>query len=185
MNYSTVRTAIETWVASATGSALRFYWAHRPRGYDTGRIIAEIMNKVPQGRDAISWDYDNTAPTGQELTPVARGNRTFTLQFRIETYSASNTEDAEYYAAQLIDSTVLPGNVATFKNASIGFRSVLANNTRLVVKNEREISTCILQLSFHSDFELEGTAIGYAEKWQVTSDLDGINPSKNIDELMP
>jgi hypothetical protein len=186
MDLAAIRTAIETWIG-ATCPSLTLFWHARPRTWAEEHAILRIAAPTTKGRDSLTYVYN--APPTDTVTPTAAGNREITVEVKVVSYDATDTEDALSYTQALVDSLRLPSNLATFEAAGLGYKEILNQIDLSEIADKRELSMAQIDVRFHADALVTGTQTGYVEQWGVESDTldlpDG-NPAPNqIDEIMP
>lgn len=197
MNLATIRAALEAWVESVTGIGVT-YWGGRPQGWAGPSPSAsdpaaycemQLRGGVAQGEDSLEWDYDATAAVGSEMTPVQRGNRELTWEVHVHSYDAGDGTDAWHYVELLRDSIRLPAAQAALDGAGLGLQAVLAAIPlpSPKVSAGRVISSAVLEVRLNAEAELEGSAIGYVETFEMLGELDDAAGGSEvvIDGLVP
>jgi hypothetical protein len=190
MDFATIRPALKTWVETITGIPDRnVYWFRKPRGWRGLHAILRMNPPANQGRDAVNYEDTPGAPAGQEITPIVTGNREFTLQIKVISYSEDDDKMAMYYTDLIHDSLRLPTSIAAFRAVSIGFQQVMSHVDLEEIKDSRDTSVAQIDLRFNADTRLEGTATTNVEHWGVKSDTlnlpDGTPAANQIDDILP
>jgi hypothetical protein len=171
MNYSTVRTALKSWVETLTG--LPCFWSGSKEAsyFKTSHCILFLSTPQTLGTDAVNREYDSGGGSGTEITPYQRGHRTFTLEVQVYSHRASSGYDAREYTSLIRDSIMLPEHAESFRAASVAFGSVLLETDLPTTEDNRVYSVAQIDLRFFGNSLVEGTKYGYIEKMTSASEF--------------
>jgi hypothetical protein len=181
MNNGLIRQQVELWIQAVTGLVpstpevlADIFWAHRPQGYH-GDVYAfcQLSTSIKAGQDSVRYINNPTPSPGQEIIPVATGNRKITLSVTFWSFVNTDTEDASYYAQLLDNSLSLPEHQDTLRIAGIEYETTLqppSNIPEMVTfggPQEREMSGSMVAFRFHGCHRIEGTPTTYVSQWGV------------------
>ena len=174
MNPAAIRAALGGLVTSTTGiPADSVYWAHRPRGWTGERYAVCYLTAVAaQGRDAVTYAYDATAPRGAELTPTARGLRTATWTVQVTSHDATDAADALLAITSLRDRLHLDEVRDALAAVGVGVGQVLALRDLETRQDGRELSVAQVEVLLNATSEATGTALGYVETWGIKGEAE-------------
>ena len=192
MDWSLIRTTLQTWVESITG--LTAYWQRQPDGGgwssawgttgspDRGYIVLDIIGRRGVGLDSIEYEHDDTAAAGSEIRLYQRGQRQFTLTAQVRCFTSFDDFDSKNYTSLLRDSTSLPTrSEAVFRAAGIAFARIMADVSPGTYELDgREVDISEIQFRFNGTAEVEDTATGYVESLTDFELQDTDNPTPPI-----
>ncbi len=160
--WDTIQTAIKTW--ADTYSGLVSHWEMEPRGWVPKALIKlQIIESSGHGQDYETYEYDAEQDAGEEMVPVIRGQRFFTLNVQCLGRSQVATGYARHHLEKLRTSLKLSAVRAAFNVANFSLRTAQPVISReRVVKNRAEswASMDILLQTFVED-AYPAAAIGY------------------------
>ena len=178
MDLGDIRSAIESWLALATG--LPVYQKERSQSYGATRILYKLKGFKGLGYDEVEETYDETeligGPTwgdGTEtpgaFTPHQRGQRVSTLEIRCETESQEDDLDALYYVQEVRDGMSLPGVTEILSAADCGIGTILLEPTDLTdTKNMRRTSVAQMDVSINAAANTDGAPYGQIATAEIT-----------------
>jgi hypothetical protein len=202
MDNGQIRQQVELWIQAVTGLVpstpevlADIFWDHRPMGYH-GDVYAlcQLSNPSKIGQDAVRYKDNPTPSSGQEIIPVATGNRKITLRVTFRSFVNTDAEDALYYASLLDNSLSLPEHQETLRAAGLGYETTLQSPTNIPQMvtfggpQEREMSGSIVAFRFHGCHQIEGSPTTYISQWGINetiSDTTGDKLSVDNFGLLP
>lgn len=170
-DWSAIRSAIETWVASITG--LPVYWRRRPRGWvseEGGYVLLDTMSHVTRGTDQVVLEYDAAAATGSEYTHYQLGQRTFVLEIQVRTWRTSDDVDSLHYTSLVRDSLRLPSTAAAFAAVDVAIARAASEIRIDDTQDDRQMSVSQLDILINAISSRADTPTGYIET--VEGDLE-------------
>ena len=168
MNPSTIQTQLAAWVTAITasqigaGDGLPAYWQRAPAGRRGTHALLWLGPIVGVGGDDLDYEVDLLADPGEEITHYQMGQRQFTLQVQIWSYSSNPSKNAREYVRRIRDRLWLDDWDSMLATAEIGVQGVnpeidLSGN----IGHGRETSAAQLDIVFNACTNEAGAAIGY------------------------
>lgn len=168
MNPSTIQTQLATWVTAITasqigaGNGLSSYWKGAPAGRRIDHALLFIGPIIRIGGDDLDYEVDLLANPGEEITHYQTGQRQFTLQIQIWSYSSNPSKNAREYIRRIRDRLWLDDWDSMLATAEIGVQGA---NPEIDLSGDvgqgREMSVGQIDVIFNACTNEAGAAIGY------------------------
>jgi len=181
MNWSVIRPALKAWVESITGLSAKWRRASKGWAPKEGYCLLDITGMGGVGSDEVVDEYDEDAEAGSEIRTYQTGQRQFTFNVQVRTWSTTDGLDSKHYASLIMNSTDLPRKSSeVFAAAGIGFAGIAGTVGPLPFEQDgRPMDVSDIQLRFNGSESTEDEPTTYIETIGIT--VEGRNPDGDVE----
>lgn len=176
--------ALHAFAEAVTG--ITWIWANQniPRpNYPYGTLF--IPNTVDEGQEDTRWAHDGGAPAGEDMSPNIHQLQEAVIRFEAFTKSADHNSSAMAIAETIRRGLVRPNHRQALSDGGVAPLRVLSGPQDLsAVHNGEWVSRAVLEMaaSIVSTDSPANEAGSYIDVAEVTSDIDGVHASVDLNE---
>lgn len=177
MDLATIKPALLSWVATATG--LEAVWRDDRRPWfpldasTPGHALLHLFGARSVGVDETRWEHDGGAPSGEEITPSQVGSRIFTLSIFVQSLSHVPGEEAHHFLERARVRLRAPSSLEAFQAAGL---AIVDSAQLLEIPTEiddRVVSAAQLDVRFATLSTFDDTPTTYIERGVFSTDFSG------------
>jgi hypothetical protein len=170
MNPTAIRTALRTALQAIVPADYVVRWREDPQQFGERFVTLYLSGLRGVGTDEILEELDLAAPHNQEFTPHQTGQRTATLQIRVDSPSQFSGNDAFEIIHRIRDSIYLPGIEEITLPSGFSFGTILSSPIDLSeTKDGRRASVFVMDISVNTFADSPGIPYGYIGSVDLTT----------------